>query len=425
MSMPPHLMAMFRSIAIQALLVAALGLPQKAIAQESFGLQPFGECRTGYWSSTRNLDAVEDVSSSTCFINLKLQPTENIRLAASARLSQAMASSGSNFRGRLREAYAQADAGNISFKLGRQIVVWGRSDRISPTDVMSSRDFTARLPDDDEQRSGNDLATIRWQFAQDVAATFHLGHFEANVVPTGALPANLIAIAAPRRAEFALKLDRAGEGVDFSLSYFDGFDKAARYSFVQSGLLGNFQSQYERMQMAGFDFATSSGRWTFRGEMAAFRLVPECVQCASEALLSRKVQRVVGGLDRDFFDTANINVQLFAVKRSNYESPAGLQGAQRLIADGLNRLNGEFAAIERGLTLRVSERFLNEQLKIEASGIFDLTNASGLLRTRINYAVNDQVKLYAGFDSFRGKDQSLFGSRRKNNAAFVELAVVF
>ncbi len=414
-----------RRFALHGLLVAALALPCVAFSQESSGLRPYGECRTGYWSSTRNLDAIEDVSSSTCFVNLKLQPAENIRVAASARFSQAISSADSVFRGRLREAYAQADFGNVSLKLGRQIVVWGRSDRISPTDVMSSRDFTARVSDDDEQRNGNDLATLRWQATQDVAATFYVGRFQAHELPTGSLPANLIATAVPHRTEYALKIDRVGEGVDFSFSYFDGFDKAARYQFIQSGLTGTFQSQHERMKMVGFDFATSSGRWTLRGEIAAFRMVSDCTKCPNSTLPSRKMQRVVGGVDRDFLDTANINVQLFIVKRGGYESPAALQGATRMIADGLDRLNGEFAATERGLTLRVSERFFNELLKVEASGIFDLSNASRLLRTRINYAVNDQVKLYTGIDSFRGKDQSLFGSRRKNNTAFIELALVF
>ena len=414
-----------RSCIARAVLASAMTLPGAAMAQESFGLQPFGECRTGFWSSTRNLDDVPGLSSSTCLLNLKQQPAANLQLAASARLSHALSSSDSGFQGRLREAYAQAEFGDFSIKLGRQIVVWGRSDRISPLDVMSSRDFTARVPDDDEQRSGNDMATVRWQATGSTAATVHVGRFEGHRIPTGSLPPNLSTLEAPRRADYAVRVDRVGEGVDFSVSYFDGFDKAARYNFVQTGLSGNFQSQHERMKMAGFDAATATGRWTLRGEFAAFRLTAACTQCANGTLPTRKIQRAVLGVDRDVFDTANINVQVFMVKRSDYKSPESVNGTQRLVLAGLNRLNSEFAAVERGLTLRVSERFLNDLLKVEASGLFDTSSASRLLRSRVTYAINDQLKLYAGVDKFSGANQTYFGSRVKNSAAFVEMAWVF
>ncbi len=417
--------AQVRFFAARGLAAAALGLPNAALSQELAALRPFGECRTGYWSSTRNLDDVKDVSSTTCLLNLKLQPAENLRLAASARLSQAFSAAGSGFSGRLREAYVHADFGDVSLKLGRQIVVWGRSDRISPTDVMSSRDFTARVPDDDEQRNGSDLAALRWQASGDVAITAYLGRFEPHQIPTGSLPAGLLTAAKPQRPEVAIKIDRTGEGVDFSVSYFDGFDKAARYAFVQSGPPGNFQSQHEHMQMAGADLATSTGRWTFRGEAAAFKMTASCALCPGGNAPSRKIQRAVAGVDRDFLDTANVNVQFFIIKRTGYTSPESLQGTQKLVLESLNRLNGEFGAIERGLTLRFSERFLNDLLKVEASSIFDLNNSSHLLRARASYAINDAFKLSAGVDGFNGKAQSFFGSRRKNSAAFVELAWVF
>ena len=417
--------AVIRFFAMQGFTAAALCMSGAVFSQESPALQPFGECRTGYWSSTRNLDDAKDVSSTTCLLNWKLQPSENLRFAASTRLSHAISSAGSGFRGRLREAYVHADFDNVSLKLGRQIVVWGRSDRISPTDVMSSRDFTARVSDDDEQRNGNDLAVLRWQAFSDIAVTGHVGRFESHIIPVGSLPSNLVISAKPQRPDYAIKIDRTGEGVDFSVSYFDGFDKSARYNFFQSGLSGSFLSQHERMQMAGVDFATSKGRWTFRGEAAAFKMTSSCAQCQGGTAPSRKIQRAVVGVDRDFLDTANVNLQLFIIKRAGYTDPATFQGTQKLVAEGLNRLNGEFGAIERGLTLRVSERFFNELLKVEASGIFDLSNSSHLLRARASYSVSDHIKLSAGVDGFKGKAQSIFGSRKKNSAAFVELAWIF
>ena len=402
-----------------------------AVAEETVGLRPFGECRSGYWSSTRNLDDVKDLSSSTCLLNVKLQAAPNLRFAANGRFSQGVSATTSFFRARVREGYLQTDFGDLSVKLGRQIVAWGRSDRISPTDVFSSRDFTARVPDDDEQRNGNDLALLRWQATKETSLTALVGRFEPHTVPTGALPVNLTTLARPDRAEYGLKLDRVGSGVDLSVSYFDGFDKTARYNFVQNGqssLRGNFQSRHERMRMIGVDFATSTGRWTLRGEAAHFRMTTECSSClvSSNGVLSaRNIQRAVIGVDRDLFDTANVNLQLFGIRRSSYFDAQSVQGTSKLVAEGLDRLNSEFGAIERGATLRVSERFLSDALKAEVSSFIDFNNSSRLIRTRMSYSVNDQFKVYLGVDRFQGAAQSYFGARKKNNVSYVELAWVF
>ena len=32
---------------------------------------PFGECRLGYWSSSRNLDQTQDITQGLCFSNWK------------------------------------------------------------------------------------------------------------------------------------------------------------------------------------------------------------------------------------------------------------------------------------------------------------------------------------------------------------------
>jgi hypothetical protein len=328
----------------------------------------------------------------------------------------------SQFSGRVREGYLLADIGPLTFKLGRQIVVWGRSDRVSPTDVLSSRDFTARVSDVDEQRNGNDMASLRWQVSPETSVTTILGRFEPNRIPAGTLPINRTEQSAKLRPDFAFKVDRTGSGLDWSLSYFEGFDKTPRFRFLPTAPAGLFESSHERMQMVGADFASSIGRWTFRGEAALFRMTAECAGCSTQP---RNVQRAVLGVDRDFLSSANINLQVFGVRRSGYVDPQAAGPAQQALVASLNLLNSEFGAIERGATLRLSDRFMSDALKAEVSGIFDLTQSSHLIQARLSYAVNDRFKINAGVDRFQGRDQSFFGSRVKNNVGFVELAWVF
>jgi hypothetical protein len=383
---------------------------------------PYGECRLGYWSSTRNLDNEKDVANTTCLLQWKASTSNDLRFGASARLQHGDASAVSNFSNRVREAYVHKDLGDLSIRLGRQVIAWGRSDRLSPTDVLSPRDFTTRVFDDEEQRNGADMATIRWQINPEWSITGVAARFEAHRIGVGLLPVNRFDLPTPTRAEYALRLDRTGEGVDTSLSIFDGFDKVARYSFQAIGAGGTFQSTHPRMQMVGADFATAVSRWTMRGEAAYFRYPSGCFGCSLQA---RTVQRVVLGGDRDFLESSNINMQVFSVRRSDFVDADNQPVTLRLLTEGLSRLNNEFASAERGVSIRLSQRYFNDALRAEVAGIFDLNHSSKLWRTRLSYSLNDKVKLQAGIDRFAGPQQSLFGSKMRNNLGFLELALVF
>jgi hypothetical protein len=383
---------------------------------------PYGECRIGYWSSTRNLDNDHALANSSCLVQWKASASDDLRFGASARLAHGFSSAASNYSGRLREAYAHKDFGALSFRVGRQIIAWGRSDRLSPTDVFSPRDFTARVFDDDEQRNGADMATMRWQINPEWSVTSITARFEPHHIAVGLLPTNRIEIQAPVRPEYGLKIDRSGPGVDTSLSIFDGFDKAPRYKFASSGPNGTFQSTHPRMQMIGADFAMPVSRWSMRGEAAYFRYPMNCSGCSPKA---RTVQRLVVGADRDFLESSNLNIQYFGVRRFDYTDPQTQPMLLRSLTEGLNRLNGEFGNIERGVAIRISQRLLNDAFKTELSGIFDMNHSSKLWRTRISYAFNDKIKIQAGVDKFAGQQQSYFGSRIRNNVGFVELAFIF
>jgi hypothetical protein len=64
-------------------------------------------------------------------------------------------------------------------------------------------------------------------------------------------------------------------------------------------------------------------------------------------------------------------------------------------------------------------------LKLELGAISDVNHDSYLIRPRGYFSVNDSVKVTLGWDSFSGKQQSYFGSRKKNNTVFTELTYIF
>lgn len=384
---------------------------------------PYGECALGYWSSNRNLDDVKDVANSFCILNWKPKLSTGASLGFNARLDWQYQPSSVNTRHRMREAYLDVEEGAFSMRLGRQILAWGRADRINPTDSLSPRDFTLLVTEDEDQRTGMDAARFRYALDPALFFTVVAARFEPNITPQGSLPANRVNAAAPDQTEWAFKLDHSGSGIDWSLSYFEGYERQGRYRFDSRPTHAPvFRSDFEKMQTFGADFAGTAGAWTWRGEVSHSTTRAVCDLCPLDA---RKVSRAVVGVDRDFLDTMNVNLQLFTTTRTGYRDPGSLPAAMQPILSGLNRLNSEYGAQETGLTVRLSDRLLNEKLKWEISAVFDLTGRSRVIRPRVTYAMSDHIKLNAGIDFFSGDAQSYFGALDKNTLGFVVLSLVF
>lgn len=383
---------------------------------------PTGQCKIGHWSSNRNLDANDDVGLLDCSLTWRQALGDSSRFVVSGRGGYAASGAAEEWDGRVREAYIDWQEGAWSLRLGRQVLAWGRADRINPTDNLAPRDFTLLVAEDEDQKLGIDAARVRYELSSSLSGSVLLSRFGAHKTPTGSLPSNTTKAVKPGGAEWAVKLDHTGP-LDWSLSYFDGFERLTRYTTVFSSPTAVvFQGAFERSKALGFDAATALGAWTVRTELAYTELQPSCTDCAQ---YKRKVARAVVGADRDFLETSNVNFQVFALRRSSYVDPIAVAAAQRSLAIGLNRLNTEFGKKEWGITLRVAHRALNERLTLEVSGIADVTNRSAVVRPRLSYSISDNLKWGVGADFFRGKTHSFFGSRKENQTLFSDITLLF
>lgn len=437
-----------------AMLIALLLATSVANAVQSVSAptlpRPFGECRVGAWSGTRNLDDDGARVKATCLAQWRLPLGESFRANLSARAGVADAPNravganenstvlrASNTAARLREGYLEFEQGLLRVKAGRQIIAWGRADRINPTDNLSPRDFTFLSQEDDEQRNGLNAVAVDVKFGGTWSATgVYIPRFEAHVVPVGLLPRGIISAPRPHKPEVALKLEHAGADIDFSVSYYRGFDRFARYSLTPpaqvdallsraSSLPPIVRASFSGQQTVGADVAFNVGKFAVRGEVATSRYHSLAASFIDHSEPARTINRAVVGIDRTVFDTANLNLQVFSIHRRSYTPELDqLVNIQRL-SDGLARLNSEYARVETGATLRIADRFLNEQLRLELSVIYDFSKRSSLLRPRLAYSVSDAIRISAGADYFQGRAQSLFGARIKNNLAYLELAWIF
>lgn len=383
---------------------------------------PFGECRLGYWSSTRNLDDIEDVGQALCFVNWMPTISEHTSFNLNVQAHETNHNDVTGDRLNPREAYFSIEYDQWSLRMGRQIIAWGRADRINPTDYFSPRDFTLLVPEDEDQRTGINALQGQYHFTDATSFAVVVAKFKEHRIPTGQLPPTLTLEEEPDDAEYAVKMDHTGEQFDWSLSYFHGYDRFLRFIPEVPSPSPSLRGYYPVAKSIGLDFATAFSSWTARGEISYTRLNHAHFNQVAEN--NREVTRATFGIDRGFFDAANINIQTFFIDR-NYPLASSTLTLPVLFSAGIDRLNSDYDSFEKGFTLRISNRFMNDRLKLELGAISDVNHSSYLIRPRGYFSVNDSLKITLGWDDFSGKQQSYFGSRNKSDTAFTELTYVF
>ena len=122
----------------------------------------------------------------------------------------------------IREGYAQMSLGRLDLRAGRQVIVWGRADKVNPTDAWSTRDFSLLAPNDDDQRLGVATLQVTWNAGAYRAITLWQPEWRYPGLPTPPLPPGvLLQNVAPVHPaqQWGMKLDHSGEGLDWSVSY--------------------------------------------------------------------------------------------------------------------------------------------------------------------------------------------------------------
>ena len=132
----------------------------------------------------------------------------------------------------LREAYISAYVGPFDFKVGHQIVVWGRADSLNPTNNLTPETVLFRSPDEDDRRLAN--------FVIRSYINIHPVRIEAIWVPVyraSYVPLNLLTLPPGvvrgendypdktlNNGAYALRLNFEYPSFDGSLSYFNGIN---------------------------------------------------------------------------------------------------------------------------------------------------------------------------------------------------------
>jgi hypothetical protein len=384
-----------------------------------------GHWRTNYFHSSKSFDDETGFLGGT--LQLKALPslTDRVDGKIEARITNSAIGASGATRFVLLEGFATVHFSKADVRIGKQIVAWGRADGINPTDNLTPRDFTVMLPFEDDQRFGTPSVRVDTFLSQEHTVTVYATpFFEPSKIPLPADGGGFVEQKPARslsELQSGLKLDKVGEGYDWSVSLFRGNSLLPQ---VVPGAGGSAQElRYDRITVLGADFARNYGRFGFRGELSY-------IDTSDDDGLDPGIKNPffywIVGVDRTFFENLNVNLQLIQRRVRHFREPESF-------ADPLERgtavqnaiFNGQRDHVGNGISFRISNQWLNETLEAEIFAAVNFERSNSFLRPLVTYAFNDQWKGTLGAEIYRGPIVTPYGSLKVNRGAFVELRYGF
>jgi hypothetical protein len=339
----------------------------------------------------------------------------------------------------LREAYVNYAYQGLEFKVGRQIVPWGKSDAINPTDVLPAKDYTFFNPDEEVRRIGATSALIAWT-PDKGRSPFTLTTVWTPVFPQTRLLISPSSIprdpsvtvtttpvspkASLTNSDLAIRVSYAGDGWDFAALVFRGYNHMPE--FKAEGL--SVFPVFNQVRVLGGDFSFTSGAWVFRGESAY-------VWTQNDDGNNRFVQPnhwdTVLGVERPVGDDWRAQVQFVARLHTEYQDI--LEPDPSFPADTLNRetikanalLLGYQFETRTGLTFRLAYSPSKSDVEAELFTIGNFMGGDYLLRPKLTYAWTDALKLTLGAEYYAGPVNRPLGSLQFYNSVFFETKYSF
>lgn len=383
---------------------------------QAFGIS--GTLRGTAFSHDFSFDRNAATESASAWFTAEPERLWGVKAYADGRAQLEHRPYGSRLAWDLREGYLERSVGDVDLKIGRRILVWGRADKINPTDVWSVRDLTLIATDDEDQRLGAVAAQADWHLGPISLIGVWQPEWRAPIFPFPPLPAGIAARAfSPSHAEgqFGFKVDHSGSGVDWSLSYARVIDKTPDLRLESSTIL---DFVYHPMEMLGADAAVPVGQYGLRGEVAYKRQLQRGI-----ALSATKYDDLflVAGVERTFYGEFNVNVQYLYQHNYGFQDPAAVADPRmRLLTTQNDLATNQFARDMNGLSIHIIDRLLNETLSAELGGAVWFGRGGGTMQPKVSYAVSDRLQVIVGGQIFFGPWNGFFGEFHESTAVFAE-----
>lgn len=391
---------------------------------------PTGSLRGSYWNMEHNASGANDIGNADLWLKVTPHLTENITLVAEgwARVSttptSANISNSTQTISRLREGYLSTTHGAADLRIGKQIIVWGRADQLNPTDNLSPRDNSQLFVEPDDQRHGTIAAKATYNFTNTfsglAASAIWLPVFRPNIQPISPPVGISFTEILPTKDQYAFKLEQTGREIDWSLSYFNGYDLNPD---LGPRTPQNLALNHHHIQVLGTDAAMVIGRYGVRSEIA-YTWTED--KSGDDPFTKNPFLYWVTGADKTFLEYLNINLQYFARRVADFQHPTTISNPQlQPIAIQQSIISSQQDSFQQGVSLRIANKWFNETLDAELAAVYNFTRQDYLLRPKISYAFNDHWRGNLGANIFRGENGTFFGLLKDRSAVFAEIRYGF
>ena len=337
---------------------------------------------------------------------------------------------------------------SIDLRIGKQRIAWGTADTLNPTDNLNPDDFSDPLD------FGRKLPTTA------LLATYYLGDYTltgiwlpalrpvllsktgftfAQEIPSLPLPPTLkiaereerliLPEPLPKNSMFAAKLKRTLLNVDWSISYFRGFDDIPILNSITAtpidatSLKITSELSFPKLNVIGADLAGEFLSIGFWGEGAIFLPDEESTlsitapgpqgtpQTEKQTMLKDEAYfKYTVGLDYTFKGGIYINAQYM----HGFFHERGQENLQDYII------------------ARVEKEFFDEELKVALSGgleikeFDDIKNSIGyILVPELTLKPADSIEIVLGIFLLDGKEGTLFGQWKDQDQTYLKVKVDF
>jgi hypothetical protein len=335
----------------------------------------------------------------------------------------------------LREAYLSYSKGGFDLSAGKQILPWGKTDGINPTDFLTGEDFTVRNPDPEVMRLGTTAIQAGYTLAGEstswnlTAVALPVPAMSVLLIPPALVPANVTLgqLATPEASfadtEVGARLSYYGVGWDFAVVGFHGWQHLPEFTPSINLLSGTatLVPTAHRINAMGLEASWSPGHWVLRGE-TAYVLTENPM--GTDPFVQPSYLESVLGVEYGFSDEWHAEVQLIDkfLPHPFAPPPVGSSPSDEATA-AVSTLNSTLLGYQEpnrvGLSARVSYR--SEKSGWEAE-LFALaySPAGYLLRPKVVAKLTDAIRISAGVEQYGGPQNCQLGSLSVFNSVFLE-----
>ena len=364
----------------------------------------------------------------------------------------------------IREAYVKINGKKWDLSAGRKIVKWGRADFTNPTSRLSPQNFISRSPDHEDMDMGNLLSDINWyplKFIKLEVVAIPYYRSSVLIIDPLPLPENVIInqinslITGEKMFSYGAKADIHLKGIDWGLSWFDGYDPMpgialTRFNLDMTGPVPAPVTELTiipyKTRVLGLDFETSAGVFGIRGETALS--VPYLSYKTSEYVPWPEIKWVAGldwssGIWRITGEYSGKYITGFTPStvdpvigtEPDYTMLAQLLGTPGSDPEGYVRQ--QVAAFNRLYNYQLEKYYHSGAIRIETDLVYgkltpsiftmyNFTSREFLFIPEIKYKPSDGLTLIAGAEMYKGLKGSLYDIIKGfMNSIYVALKVDF